>query len=189
MTPQELLEQGLHSVARGLLGWTLTRGGVGGRIVEVEAYAPDDPASHAYRGRTLRNASMFAAPGTLYVYRSYGVHWCLNIACEEEGIGAAVLLRALEPTRGVDVLSRNRGTTDLRALCSGPGKLAQALGVTGADDRMTIGGGLYLLEPPDLEVDVVALPRIGITKARAEPWRYLIRGTRWASRGPRSATP
>ena len=182
MTPQELFAGSLHEVARGLLGCTFLRDGVGGRIVKVEAYAPDDPASHAYRGRTKRNGAMFAAPGTLYVYRSYGIHWCVNVACEPEGIGAAVLLRALEPTRGLTEMRGRRGNLEERALCSGPGKLTQALGISGADDGLAIVAPPFALEPPRDLVDVVATPRIGITNAAELPWRYLIRGTRWASR-------
>ncbi len=138
MKLEELLSGSVHGVARGLLGWTILRDGVGGRIVEVEAYAPDDPASHAFRGRTPRNGSMFAAPGTLYVYRSYGMHWCVNVACEPEGIGAAVLIRALEPTAGLDAMRARRGDVVDRELCSGPGKLTQALGITAADDGVML---------------------------------------------------
>ena len=177
-----MLAGNVHDVARGLLGWTLLRNGVGGRIVEVEAYAPDDPASHGYRGRTERNGSMFAIPGTLYVYRSYGIHWCANVACEPEGTGAAVLLRALEPTRGLAEMRGRRGDLEEPALCSGPGKLTQALGISGADDGLAIVAPPFALEPPRDLVDVVATQRIGITKAAELPWRYLIRGTRWASR-------
>jgi DNA-3-methyladenine glycosylase len=184
---EELLTGTVHDVARGLLGWTILRDGVGGRIVEVEAYAPDDPASHAFRGRTLRNGSMFAAPGTLYVYRSYGIHWCVNVACEPEGTGAAVLLRALEPTAGFDEMHARRARANARDLCSGPGKLTQALGVTIADDGVLLGTSPFALVPPRLAPDVVTTPRVGITKATDRPWRYLIRGTQWASRGPRPA--
>ena len=177
MTLEEALAGSVHDVARRLLGWTFLRDGVGGRIVEVEAYAPDDPASHAYRGRTARNSSMFAAPGTLYVYRSYGVHWCANIVCELEGTAAAVLLRALEPTHGITEMRARRGDLDVRALCSGPGKLTQALGIGGADDGRAVGAPPFALEPPDDPVDLVATPRIGITKAVESPWRYVVKGT------------
>ena len=189
MTPEELLAEGVHEVARGLLGWTFLRDGVGGRIVEVEAYAPDDPASHAFRGRTARNRSMFAAPGTLYVYRSYGVHWCANVACEPLGTGAAVLLRALEPTHGLAEMRARRGSVADRDLCSGPGKLTQALGISGADDGASILGAPFALEPPECPVDVLESPRIGITKAAELPWRYVVRGSWGLSRGPRPAQP
>jgi DNA-3-methyladenine glycosylase len=154
----------------------------------VEAYAPDDPASHAYRGRTARNSSMFAAPGTLYAYRSYGIHWCVNIVCEPEGSGAAVLLRALEPTHGLAEMQVRRGRLDEWALCSGPGKLTQALGIDGADDGRAVGSPPFALEPARDPVDLVTTPRIGITKAVESPWRYVLKGTEWAS-GPRSMRP
>ena len=189
MTPQELLAGNVHEVARGLLGWVLLKDGVGGRIVEVEAYGADDPASHSFGGRTRRNGSMFAAPGTVYVYRSYGVHWCVNIACEPEGTGAAVLLRALEPTAGLDEMRARRGVLDDRALCSGPGKLTQALGITGADDGLVVTESPFALVSPADSVDVVATPRVGITRAADVPWRYLIRETTWASSGPRPVSP
>jgi DNA-3-methyladenine glycosylase len=186
LTPQELLAGNVHQVARGLLGCTFSRDGVGGRIVEVEAYAPNDPASHAYRGLNRHNSSMFALPGTLYVYRSYGIHWCVNVTCEPEGTAAAVLLRALEPTRGLAEMRARRGNRDDRALCSGPGRLTQALGISGADDGASITVPPFELELPEHPVHLVATPRVGITKAAELPWRYLVKGTRWASRGPRS---
>lgn len=189
MTPEQLLAGGVHEVAQGLLGWTLLRDGVGGRIVEVEAYAPDDPASHAFRGRTARNDSMFAVPGTLYVYRSYGIHWCVNVVCEPTGTGAAVLLRALEPTRGVAEMRGRRGSVTDRELCSGPGKLTQALAIAGADDGAFILGAPFALEPPEGAVEIVATPRIGITKAAELPWRYVVRGSTWLSGGQRRARP
>lgn len=182
MTLQELLAGSVHDVARGLLGWTLLRDGVGGRIVEVEAYAPGDPASHAFRGCTKRNASMFAQPGTLYVYRSYGIHWCVNVACEPESIGAAVLLRALEPTHGLAEMRRRRGDVVDRVLCAGPGRLAQALGISGGDGGLSIDRPPFAMNAPDEQPDVVTTPRIGITKAADLPWRYLVKDTRWASR-------
>jgi len=184
-----LLAHGVHEFARGLLGWTFLRDGVGGRIVEVEAYAPDDPASHSFRGPTPRNGSMFDAPGTLYVYRSYGIHWCANVACEPEGTGAAVLLRALEPTHGLDLMRARRGGVGDQGLCSGPGKLTQALGISGADDGMSVTSPPFLLEPPEAAVNVLATPRIGLTRATELPWRYVVRGSCWLSRGPRSARP
>jgi DNA-3-methyladenine glycosylase len=185
----DLLSGGLHDVARGLLGWTLLRDGVGGRIVEVEAYSPDEPASHAFRGRTPRNGAMFGVPGTLYVYRSYGVHWCVNVACEPEGVGAAVLLRALEPTAGLEAMRARRGDVPDRALCSGPGRLTQALGITAADDGAAVTAAPFELLPSDGEVEVVTTPRVGITRAVDLPWRYVVRGSGWLSRGPRSAPP
>lgn len=195
MTAAELLGGSVHDVARALLGWTFLRDGVGGRIVEVEAYAPDDPASHSHRGRTPRNGSMFGPAGTLYVYRSYGIHWCVNVVCEDVGTGAAVLLRALEPTRGLDEMRGRRGARGDRDLCSGPGKLAQALGISGADDGASILVPPFRLEPPEHPVDLVATTRIGITKGTDLPWRYVVNGSNltdssvkalsWASRRPR----
>jgi DNA-3-methyladenine glycosylase len=191
LTPQELLAGGLHDVARGLLGWTLLHDGVGGPIVEVEAYSPDEPASHAFRGRTPRNGAMFGVPGTLYVYRSYGVHWCVNIACEPEGIGAAVLLRALEPTSGLEAMRVRRGGVSDRLLCSGPGRLTQALAIDDTCDGLSVLERPFALVPPAAEVEIVATPRIGITKAVDLPWRYAVKGSRWTSRpgGRRPARP
>jgi DNA-3-methyladenine glycosylase len=185
LTSADLFAGTVHDVARGLLGWTILKDGVGGPIVEVEAYAPDDPASHAYRGRSLRNGAMFGPPGTLYVYRSYGIHWCANVVCEPEGTGAAVLLRALEPTHGVAVMRARRGLVDDRALCSGPGRLTQALGIDGADDGGLVTASPFSLVSPHDRADVEATARVGITKATELPWRYVVRGSRWASRGPR----
>src|SRR5437762_2884019 len=145
MTPAlrpDCFARSVHEVAPELIGVTLLVDGVGGRIVEAEAYDQEDPASHAYRGRTERNASMFGPPGRAYVYRSYGIHWCLNLVCEGEGTASAVLIRALEPTHGLDQLRARRGLQDPRLLCSGPGKLCQALAITNELD------GSRLDQPP-----------------------------------------
>jgi DNA-3-methyladenine glycosylase len=156
--------------------------GVGGRIVEVEAYDHEDPAAHGFRGRTARNASMFGPPGHAYVYRSYGLHWCLNLVCEEEGRASAVLLRALEPTDGIETMRARRGLSEPRLLCAGPGRLCEALAVARAHD------GLPLDRPPfELRARVEArplrrAPRIGITQAAERPWRYAVADSRFLSR-------
>ena len=156
--------------------------GVGGRIVEVEAYAPDDPASHSFRGENARNAAMFGPPGHLYVYRSYGVHWCANVVCCDEGTGAAVLLRALEPTHGIDVMRERRGLDDVRLLCSGPGRLTQALGISSEHDGLALDRPPFRLDPPTALPDLVVGPRIGITRAVELPWRYSVRSSPFVSR-------
>jgi len=184
-----LLERPVLEVAPALLGWTLLVDGVGGIVVEVEAYGPDDPASHSYRGETPRNRSMFGPPGRLYVYHSYGLHWCANIVCESAGIGAAVLLRALEPTHGLEKMAERRGIDDIRLLCAGPGRLAQALGVTRMHDGARLDRAPFRLSPPAGPVAFDTTPRVGITRAADLPWRYVLRGTPWASRGPRRAAP
>jgi DNA-3-methyladenine glycosylase len=169
----------VHEVARDLLGTAFLVDGVGGTLVEVEAYAPDDPASHSYRGRTLRNASMFGPPGTLYVYRSYGVHWCANVVC---GDASAVLLRALEPTHGLDEMAVRRGLDDPRLLCSGPGRLTQALALTGAHDGLMLDRPPFRLLPRTTAPETVASPRVGITRASDLPWRYSVRNSTFVSR-------
>jgi DNA-3-methyladenine glycosylase len=166
-----------------LVGWTLLHDGVGGRIVEVEAYEPGDPASHSFRGETPRNRSMFGPPGSLYVYRSYGLHWCVNIVCGPVGTGAAVLLRALQPTAGLDEMRARRGDVGDALLCAGPGRLAQALGLDATHDGADPTVPPFELFPPAAEVEVVAGPRIGITRAPERPWRFVERGTSWSSRG------
>ena len=166
--------------ARKLIGWTLTVGGVGGRIVETEAYHPADPASHSFSGPTPRNAVMFGPPGRVYVYRSYGIHWCLNLVCGD-GPGSAVLIRALEPLEGLDLMIARRGLDDPRRLCSGPGKLCQALAVTQAHNGLRIDAPPFALEP-GAGVEVVAGPRIGISKAVDTPWRFGEAGSPFLSR-------
>lgn len=177
-----LLAGSAPAAARGLVGWTLLVDGVGGVIVETEAYAQDDPASHSFPGRTRRNGTMFGPPGRLYVYRSYGVHWCANVVCSAEGVGAAVLLRALEPTHGLEIMRARRKIADPLLLCSGPGRLTQALGLTGADDGASLEEPRFRLLPPGGAVEVVAGPRVGITRGRASPWRYALRGSAFVSR-------
>ena len=178
----EFFARSVHDVAPDLIGVTLLVDGVGGRIVEVEAYDHEDPASHGFRGRTDRNASMFGPPGHAYVYRSYGIHWCLNVVCEEVGVANAVLLRALEPTRGLEQMRARRGLEDERLLCSGPGRLCQALSVTREHDGLPLDRPPFELLAGDSPVDVVNGPRIGITRAAELPWRYAEAGSRFLSR-------
>jgi DNA-3-methyladenine glycosylase len=173
----------VHAVAPDLIGCTLLVDGVGGVIVEVEAYDHEDPASHGFRGPTVRNRSMFGPPGFAYVYRSYGIHWCLNLVCEREGTAAAVLLRALEPTAGIDRMRARRGAEDLRLLCSGPGKLCQALGVNGGHDGLPLDRPPFELRRGVGRCEIVTGPRVGITAAAELPWRYGLAGSRFLSRG------
>jgi len=179
---RDFFARSVHDVAPELIGATLLVDGVGGRIVEVEAYDQDDPASHSFRGRTARTASMFGAPGHAYVYRSYGIHWCLNLVCAEGGRAEAALVRALEPTRRLDVMRERRGVDEPRALCSGPGKLCQALGIARVHD------GLALDEPPfellarESEPELAVGARIGISRAVEQPWRYGLAGSPFLSR-------
>jgi len=172
----------VHEIAPALIGVTLLVDGVGGRIVEVEAYDHEDPASHGFRGRTERNASMFGPPGHAYVYRSYGIHWCLNFVCEDEGVANAVLVRALEPTHGLDAMRERRGLDDPRLLCRGPGRLCQALGVTRDHDGLALDRPPFELLAAESPVEVVSGPRIGITRAAELPWRYAEAGSRFLSR-------
>ena len=183
----ELVAGSVHDAARGLIGWTFLVDGVGGRVVEVEAYDETDPASHSFRGPRGRNVVMFGASGHLYVYRSYGIHWCANVVCGPTGHGSAVLLRALEPTQGLDRMRERRGTTDDRLLCSGPGRLTQALGLTGAHDGADLTLPPFALLPPERRAAVDRTTRIGITRATEKDWRYTERGTSWSSRGRRAA--
>jgi DNA-3-methyladenine glycosylase len=172
-----------------LIGVVLLVDGVGGRIVEVEAYDAEDPAAHGFRGRTPRNASMFGSPGHAYVYRSYGIHWCLNLVCEAEGSAAAVLIRALEPTDGIERMRRRRGLDDDRLLAAGPGRLCEALGVTRRHDGLALDVPPFELVAPRERPEVVAGVRIGISAATERPWRYAEAGSRWLSRPLRSRAP
>jgi DNA-3-methyladenine glycosylase len=184
VTPElrDVLARSVHDAARELIGWSFLVDGVGGVVVETEAYAADDPASHSFVGRTARNATMFGPPGILYVYRSYGIHWCANIVCCEEGVGAAVLLRALEPTSGINLMRSRRGVEDPRLLCSGPGRLTEALGISNLHDGLELDAPPFELRPHATDVEVVTGPRIGISRAGERPWRYSLRASAFVSR-------
>lgn len=169
-------------VAHRLIGAILSVDGVGGRIVETEAYDREDPASHSFSGPTPRNAVMFGPPAFAYVYRSYGIHWCLNFVCRETGHGAGVLIRALEPLTGLDAMRQRRGIEAAKLLCSGPGRLAQALGITHRNNGMSLVGTPFQIEMPEEQCPVVTGPRIGITKAMDVPWRFGLAGSKFVSR-------
>jgi DNA-3-methyladenine glycosylase len=172
----------VHEVAPDLIGVTLLVNGVGGIIVEVEAYHHTEAAAHSYRGPTPRNCVMFGPPGFAYVYRSYGIHWCVNFVCEKQGSASAVLIRALRPTHGIPAMRRRRGLHDERSLCSGPGKLCEALAITIAQSGLPLDKPPISLHAREDEPDIVAGPRIGITKAVELPWRYGLKGSRFLSK-------
>ena len=165
-----------------LIGATLLFKGVGGVIVEVEAYHHTDPAAHSFGGQTERNSVMFGPPGYAYVYRSYGVHWCLNFVCEPQGSASAVLIRALAPTQGLPAMRRRRGVADERLLCAGPGRLCEALGITGAQYGLALDAPPFELRARPQDVDVAIGPRIGLSKAVDHPWRYGLKGSRFVSK-------
>ena len=172
----------VHDIAPELIGATLLVDGAGGRIVEVEAYHHADPAAHSYRGITERNAVMFGPPGFAYVYRSYGIHWCLNFVCEPEGVASAVLIRAVEPLEGLAKMRRRRKLTDERLLCSGPGRLAQAMGVTHAHNGLPLDHLPFELYGREAKPEIAVGVRIGITKAAELPWRYGLAGSKFLSK-------
>lgn len=178
----------VHEVAPDLIGVTLLVGGVGGRIVEVEAYDHEDPASHGFTGRTQRNATMFGPPGYAYVYRSYGIHWCLNLVSGQDGVAEAVLIRALEPTRGLAKQRERRRVDGARSLCSGPGKLCQALAITRDHDGLPLDRAPFRLDDRDEVPEIVTGPRIGITRATEYSWRYALAGSPFLSRPLRAPT-
>lgn len=169
-------------VARALIGAELTVDGVGGRIVECEAYDETDPASHSHRGQTPRNAAMFGPPGHAYVYRSYGLHWCLNLVCAPRGHGAGVLIRALEPLHGLAQMRERRKLADERLLCAGPGRLAQALGITREHDGLPLDRAPFDLQPASSPAELRCGARIGISLAVDVPWRVVLAGSRFLSR-------
>jgi DNA-3-methyladenine glycosylase len=166
-------------VAASLIGCDLRVDGIGGIIVETEAYDRSDPASHSVNGPTRRNASMFGPPGHAYVYRSYGIHWCLNLVCEP---GSAVLIRALEPSHGLETMAARRGLSDPRRLCAGPGRLCQALAVSLAMDGLALDAPPFALAAPETAPAWIADRRIGISRAVETPWRFLLAGSRALSR-------
>jgi DNA-3-methyladenine glycosylase len=175
-------DRSVHEVAPELVGATLLVDGIGGPIVEVEAYHHTDPAAHSFGGRTARNATMFGPPGRAYVYRSYGIHWCLNFVCEGEGIASAVLIRALMPAVGLAAMRRRRNLDDERLLCSGPGRLCEALAVTRAHDGLALDREPFKLLARAAPIEIATGPRIGITKAIDLPWRYGWAGSPYLSR-------
>jgi DNA-3-methyladenine glycosylase len=169
-------------VAVKLIGMTLMVNGVGGVIVETEAYDREDPASHTFSGPTPRNAVMFGPPGRAYVYLSYGIHWCLNFVCREAGHGAGVLIRALEPTAGVSLMIKRRRQQDPRMLCAGPGRLGQALAIDRSFNGKRLDRAPFSLRAAAAAASVVCGPRIGISKAVDHPWRFGLAGSRYLSR-------
>jgi DNA-3-methyladenine glycosylase len=178
----DFFARSVHKVAPELIGATLLFNGTGGVIVEVEAYHHTDPAAHSFRGQTPRNAVMFGPPGYVYVYRSYGIHWCLNLVCEPAGSASAVLIRALEPTAGLAAMRRRRGLTEPRLLCSGPGRLCEALGISVAQNGLALDEPPFELRARSRAPEVAVGPRIGITKAAEVPWRYGLAGSRFLSK-------
>ncbi len=173
------------AVAPQLIGLELLVDGVGGLIVETEAYDQFDEASHTYGGLSARNASMFGEPGHAYVYRSYGMHWCLNFVCREAGHGAGVLIRALQPTQGLARMRERRGLDQERLLCAGPGRLAQALGVTRTLDGCALARAPFALRSGQADGPIACGPRIGISRARERPWRFGLAGSPYLSRALR----
>jgi DNA-3-methyladenine glycosylase len=189
LAPGERLSKAFYDrpvvdVARDLIGCTLLHGGVGGRIVETEAYHPTEPASHGFVGKTARNEVLFGGPGFAYVYFSYGVHSLFNAVCESEGVGAGVLIRALQPTHGIEEMRARRGVERDRDLCSGPGKLAQALDIQLGDNGSSLVDGSIGIAAPtatDAPYEIVASSRIGITKAVELDWRFYAAGVEHVS--------
>lgn len=179
---RDFFARSVHAVAPDLIGAWFLFNGVGGRIVEVEAYHHTDPAAHSFRGRTERNAVMFGPPGFAYVYRSYGVHWCVNFVCEREGSAAAVLIRALEPLEGIATMRRRRGLRELRLLCAGPGRVCEALGISRAHNGLALDAPPFELRRRPGKVAIVVGPRVGISKAVDQPWRYGLAGSRFLSK-------
>ena len=176
---KSFFERPVLDVAQDLIGSTLLFNGVGGIIVETEAYSPEDAASHAFNGPTKRNSSMFGAAGHAYVYRSYGIHWCLNAVCLP---GSAVLIRALEPITGIPLMRTRRGVDAKRLLCSGPGRLCQALAIEGAHDGLALNEIPFEVRPAQKSFTLHTGKRVGISKAVDEPWRFGLGGSEFLSK-------
>ena len=179
---RHFFDRSVHLVAPELIGATLLFDGVGGRIVEVEAYHHTDPAAHSFNGQTPRNAVMFGPPGFAYVYRSYGIHWCVNVVCEAAGSASAVLIRAMEPLEGLAKMRRRRGLKDERLLCAGPGRLCEALGISVAHNGLALDWPPFRLIARTEKPDIVTGVRIGITKGAELPWRFGLEGSRYLSK-------
>ena len=179
MLEKSFFDRPALEVAREIIGATLLFDGVGGVIVEVEAYDETDPASHSFRGPTLRNRVMFGPPGHAYVYKIYGIHYCLNFVCRP---GSAILIRALEPVQGLETMHARRGGLSDRQLCSGPGKLAQALGIDLRHDGLGLDAPPFALKAAEAAHPIATGPRIGITRGAETPWRFVLAGSRFVSR-------
>lgn len=179
---KKFFARSVHEVAPALIGATLLVDGVGGIIVEVEAYHHTEPAAHSFNGPMPRNMVMFGPPGFLYVYRSYGIHWCMNFVCEKEGSASAVLIRAIEPTHGIPAMRRRRGLQDERMLSSGPGKLCEAMAVTGKHNGLALDTPPIAIYARTRKPEIVSGLRIGITKAVELPWRYGLKGSKFMSK-------
>jgi len=179
---KKFFARSVHEVAPDLIGATLLVDGVGGIIIEVEAYHHTEPAAHSFNGPTPRNMVMFGPPGFLYVYRSYGIHWCMNFVCEKEGSASAVLIRAIEPTHGIPAMRRRRGLHDERSLCSGPGKLCEAMGVSIKHNTLPLDASPIAVYARKSKPEIVSGIRIGITKAAELPWRYGLKGSKFLSK-------
>ncbi len=190
--PAAFYDRAVLEVSRDLIGCVVSCEGSAGAIVETEAYHQSEPACHAFVGLTPRTGVLFGPPGVAYVYRSYGIHACLNAVSEREGVGAAVLIRALEPLSGIELMRERRGLERLESLCSGPGKLTQALGITLDHNGTSLSQGpVVISEPPPSwrEASVTAGPRVGITKAAELPWRFCVAGSRFLSRSSGGRSP
>ena len=179
---RDFFDRSVLEVAPDLIGAKLMVRGVGGIIVEVEAYHHTEPAAHSFGGETVRNAVMFGPPGYAYVYRSYGIHWCVNFVCEPTGSASAVLIRALQPTDGLATMWRRRGVKDERLLCSGPGRLCEALGITRAQNGLALDAPPFALFARAEAIEISVGPRIGISKAVERPWRYGLKDSRFLSK-------